>query len=158
MFIAVRVQILILNVCGLQRFEVGDDLGSVSFGVDTMVFFNNLAAWVDDERVALGIHILAAHEFFGLPAVVGFNCFVVWIAQECEVEMMFVDKFLVAGHAIFAHTHHFGVAEVGNGVTLVTKRASFGGATRRVVLWVKIQHQPSASIVAKRMRFTILVW
>ena len=69
--------------------EVLEDFGGVAFGFDGGPDGFDLAGLADEKRAADDAHEFASHELLLLPGAVGFDGFVIRIAEQREVEFEF---------------------------------------------------------------------
>lgn len=69
--------------------EVLEDFGGVAFGVDGGPDSFDLAGFADEERAANDAHEFAAYELLLQPRAIGFDGFVVGIAEQREIKFEF---------------------------------------------------------------------
>ena len=79
------------------------DFGGVAFGFDGGPDGFDFAGFADEERAADDAHEFASHELLLLPGAVGFDGFVVGIAEQGEIELVLGLKQSLAFHGIGAH-------------------------------------------------------
>ena len=91
----------------------------------------------DEEGGSLGAHVgFSVHALFD-PDLVGLDDFLVFVGEEGEGELMFLDEFLVALCGVDADAEDDGLAfEFG---PVVAEGAGLGGATGCVVLGVEVE-------------------
>ena len=96
----------------------------------------DLAVRADQERTADDSFENAAHEFLGPPRTIGFDHFVIRIAEQREIQFLFGAEFCLGRFAVGAGTenHYIKFVEVLSGVT---KLGRFGGSTGRVGLGIE---------------------
>jgi hypothetical protein len=68
--------------------EVFEDFGGVAFGFDGGPDGFDFAGFADEERTADDAHEFTSHELFLLPGAVGFDGFVMGIAEQREIELV----------------------------------------------------------------------
>ena len=103
------------------------------FGEDGLEF----AVGGDDEGGAFGAEVgFAVHGFFD-PDAVGFGDGVVFVDDEGEGEVEFVDEFLMAGGGVDADAEDFGFG--GDGGPAVAKGAGLFGAAGGVVFGIEVE-------------------
>lgn len=74
------------NSPALSLLEVGEDFGGMAFGSDSGPEGFDFARSADEERAANNAHEFAAHELLFLPGAIGFDGFMVGIAEQREVQ------------------------------------------------------------------------
>ena len=113
--------------------------------VHTLVLPSNITVRINDKRVALSPHVFFAHKSQPLPGIIGLNRGVIGVTQKRKVQMMLVSKLFVRLYRVFAYPNDCRqLFYVG---TSVAETAGLFGATRRVILWVKVQNQPLTSVI-----------
>jgi hypothetical protein len=71
----------------LVRGQVVEDFGGVAFGFDGGPDSFDFARFADEERAADDAHEFASHELLLLPNAIGFDGFVMGIAQHRKLEL-----------------------------------------------------------------------
>ncbi len=99
---------------GLGLGEVSQDLGGVAFGFDGGPDGFDFAGFADEERAAHNAHEFASHELFLLPGAVGFDGFVIGIAEQREIEFEFgpEQRLRFDGVGARAEDGHFELVEL----------------------------------------------
>ena len=78
------------------------------------------------------------------------------VGQQGKREMLFIGEFPVTLDIVGAHTEERD-AHASQNVDIVAKLTGLGGAARRVVLGVEIQHQPLSPVIGKPVRLAVLI-
>lgn len=141
----------------LESFEVAYNLYGVLAWVNPNIFFNDLPGRVNNKGITLDSHKFSTHELFRFPAIICRGHCVIRVAEQRKVQVVLVSELLVAGDGIFADSDDLGIAYIGDGVAFVTELTGFGSAAWRVVLRIKIDNQPGAGVVGKRLGDAILI-
>ena len=69
--------------------EVLEDFGGVAFGFDGRPNGFDFPSFADEEGAADDAHEFASHELLLLPGAVGFDGFVIGIAEQGKIEPIF---------------------------------------------------------------------
>src|SRR5580704_2853406 len=104
------------------------------------------AGLVDQEGGALDAHVLAAVEALLHPGAVLRADLAVFVRHQREGEAVFLLELVVLLHAVLGDADHLclDLGKVGQGVA---KAAGLGGAARRVVLGIEVEHDRLAAQV-----------
>jgi hypothetical protein len=110
---------------------VFEDFGGVAFGFDGGPDGFNFAGLADEERTADNAHEFASHELFLLPGAVGFDGFVIGIAEQREIESVFGLEQGLGFHGVGAEAKDgdFALIEL---LFCVAKLGRLDDSTRRV--------------------------
>ncbi len=111
--------------------EVFEDFGGVAFGFDGGPDGFNFAGFADEKRTPDDAHKFASHELFLLPGAVGFDGFVVGIAEQREIKFEFGFEQGLGSDGIGAEAKdgHFAVIEL---LFCVAKLGRLDDSTRSV--------------------------
>ena len=135
-----------------QRAQIGEHLLAVGGRVHLGVDLGDMSRRIDQEGLALG-HFHAQKIAQG--AIGG--CYLTsFIRQQWEGQLVLVGKCPVGGDIVHAHPQqrYLLLAECG---MVISKALGFGGASRRIVLGIKVQDQPLAMVVGQAMDGAVLV-
>src|SRR5436305_1701378 len=111
------------------------DLERVSVRLHEIPRLLDLAVRTDQERRAN--HAFAATRALA-PRAIRVVHLAVRVAEQVEVEAIFLLERLVRGRVVLRHTE-YGHAEAAELREVVVQLARLGGASRRVVLWIEVQ-------------------
>ncbi len=98
----------------------------------------------------LAVHLLLA------PGLVGLQYGEVGVGDEVEGQLVLGDEPLMRSGGVAAHAQHL-VAQGEEPLVVVAQVAGFGGAARRAVFGIKIEHELLAGEVAQFHGVSILV-
>ena len=140
---------LLLTNC-LQNFiSVGSD-------IDLVEDLSDLAALVDQERFTVRAHVFFTIHTLFAPNSIGLGDLFVGVGQQVEWKLKLGNELLVRFFVVGRDTENAD-AFLSVNVIRVTKRASFLCTARRVVLWIKIEHDALALEAGQLNGVAILV-
>ena len=134
---------------GLQLCQCLRNFLNMNLWVYTFENLSNLALRIDDERHSPGQPIKSQR-------TISSRNFLGWIRKDWKGQLELSSKTLVRFTAIDADAKHLDI-ECRQPFRPISKVASLASATGRVVLRVKIQHDPSAGIVTQEDQVAVLV-
>src|SRR5271155_1955594 len=106
--------------------------------------FPNRPVAPDYETSSLDTHELAAVKRLFFVNPVSFTHHVAGVAQQREVQRVLVDELLMCGRGIGADPDHFRT-QLAHPADIVSKAARLRSTPRCHVLWIKIEHDVTAS-------------
>jgi hypothetical protein len=109
----------------------------------------NFAVGADQEGAADDALVRAAHEFFHLPHSVGFDHFVIGIAQQWEVEFLFSSEFRQGFFRIGTGTQNQHACFV-EAFLCVAKLGRFSGSTGSIGLGKEEEDDAPAAEISER--------
>lgn len=125
-------------------------------GVDFADGVDNRALFVDDVGgTQRAIRHLAVHLLL-TPRLIGFEDGEVDVSDEVERQVVFGDETLVRGGTVAADTQHL-IAQGKETLVVVAQIARLGGAARRAVFRIEIEHQLLAFEVGQTNSGAVLV-
>lgn len=109
------------------------------FRFDLAEYFLDLAMLINQESGAVNAHIGSPHELFLAERPVRFANRAIGICQEAKRQIVLLGEFFVPGFAVERNSQHLDAAlfELGE---RIAERTGFFGASRRVVLRIKIEN------------------
>jgi hypothetical protein len=126
-----------------------EDFGGVAFGFDEGPSGFDFAGLADEEGTADDAHEGAAHELFFLPGAEFLNGFVGGIAEQREIEQVFLLEGRESFDGVGAHAED-GHAEFVEFLFCVTKLGRFDGSTGGVGLGEEKEQDAPAGEVLER--------
>jgi hypothetical protein len=111
-----------------RLLQVGEDFGGVAFGFDGIPDLFDFAVGADQEAAADDSLEQATHEFLAAPRAVGLNHLVRGIAEQREIQFVFVAEVLQGLHGVGAGSKN-GDAELVELLFCVTKLGRFDRST-----------------------------
>lgn len=93
----------------LEFFQFLLDRSHMTPDLDLRPDMHNVPFWINEERTPLDpVELFPEHLLRG-PGFESFNDRMVRIAEECDVQIIFISKFLMTFNRIRAHTHDHGI-------------------------------------------------
>src|SRR5436190_2833549 len=131
-----------------QRLERRLDVGDVAADLDLAPHLTDHAVLVDQEGGAVDAHVLAAVQALLDPGTVLLADLAVFVGHQGEGEAVLGLELVVARHAVLADADHlrFQLLEGGG---RIAEAAGLGGAARRVVFGIEIEHHRLAAQLAE---------
>jgi hypothetical protein len=133
-------------------FQAGEDFGGVAFGPDGIPDFLDFAVGVDQKTAANNSLEQAAHEFLAAPRAVGLNHLVGGIAEQREIQFVFVAEVLQGLHRVGAGSEN-GDTELIKLLFCVAKLGRFNRSTWGVRFRKKEEQNAAAFKILKRELF-----
>jgi hypothetical protein len=139
----------------LRVGEVFQDFGGVAFGFDGGPDGFDFAGLADEERAADDAHEFASHELLLLPRTVGFDGFVVGIAQQRKIEFVLGLEQRLGFDRISAHAKdgHFALIKL---LFCVAKLGRLDGSTGSVGLGEEEEQDLLALVIFERDGFVFV--
>jgi len=139
----------------LRLGEVLEDFGGVAFGFDGGPGGLDFAGFADEERAADDAHEFASHELLLLPRTVGFDGFVVGIAQQKKIEFVLGLEQGLGFDRISAHAKdgHFELIKL---LFCVAKLGRLDGSTGSVGLGEEEKQDLLALVIFERDGFVFV--
>lgn len=100
--------------------------------------------------------IRRSHKLFLSPCVVCLNHREAFIAQQREIEMIFINKLFMRDYTIFGNPENYDAPFL-KFRDSITETARFFGTSRRIVFGIKIQDHPFTAVLFESMEFPILI-
>jgi len=138
-----------------SRLDACQRLSGVAFGFHLGPDFLDYSGRIDEHRAARNALEAAAHELLHAPSAVGFNHFVVGIAQQREIESLLGAEALQQFDRIGADTNHDTIFLV-EVFFCVTKLGRFDGSTGGVSFRVEEEQDALALEIAEGNLLTFI--
>ncbi len=129
--------------------DVFQYFGGVAFGMNGGPNFFDFAGFADEEGAADDAHEFATHELLLLPGTVGLDGFVIGIAEQREIELVFGLEPRLGSDGIRAHAED-GDLPLFELLFCVTKLGRFDGSTGSVGFREEKEQDASALEVFQR--------
>jgi hypothetical protein len=128
----------------LRNFlQAGEDFGGVAFGSDGIPDFLDFAVGADQKTAANDSLEQAAHEFLAAPRAVGCDHLVRGIAEQWEIEFVFVAEVLQGLYRVGAGSENRDT-ELIELLFCVTKLGRFDCSTGSIRFWEKEEQDAAA--------------
>jgi hypothetical protein len=135
--------------------EILQHFGGVAFGTDGGPGLFDFAGFADKERAADNAHEFAPHELLLLPGPVGFDGFVIGIAEQRKIESVLGLEQGLCFDRVSAHAEdgHFELVEL---LFCVTKLGRLDGSTASVGLGIEKKEHATALEISECDDFVIV--
>jgi hypothetical protein len=135
--------------------QVLEDFGGMAFGVDGGPGLLDFAGFANEKGTADNAHEFAAHELLLLPGAVGFDSFVIGIAEQRKIESVLGLEQGLRANGIGAHAEdgHFELVKL---LFCVTKLGRLNDSTGGVGLGIEKEEDAFALEILEGDKFILV--